>query len=197
MERTLDRTFDVGSNGRGPNGRLHHPIPPRRKLESAVLGMLLLLMAEAMLFAGMLGACLMMRGVGPWPPPDLPRLPWVVTAANTLALICSAFVLASGMQGPRRGRVLLAGFLGLFFCCVQATEWARMLHWRGVHGAYGGLFYTVIGTHALHVLGGVLALLWAAVKIGQPRDALRLKVCGMYWYFVVAVWPFIYAMVYH
>jgi cytochrome c oxidase subunit 3 len=154
-------------------------------------------MAEAMLFAGMLGACLMMRGVGPWPPPDLPRLPWPVTVANTLALICSAFVLASGMQGPRRGRVLIAGFLGLFFCSVQASEWARMLNWRGVHGAYGGLFYTVIGTHALHVLGGVLALLWAAVKIGQPRDALRLKVCGMYWYFVVAVWPFIYAMVYH
>ena len=36
-----------------------------------------------------------------------------------------------------------------------------------------------------------------AGTMDRPGADLRLRVCGMYWYFVVAVWPVIYGLVYH
>ncbi|MCL6554702.1 MAG: cytochrome c oxidase subunit 3, partial [Firmicutes bacterium] len=67
-------------------------------------------------------------------------------------------------------------------------------------GAYGATFYTLIGAHAVHVLG---ALIWLAVttrrlargRLLGPRPA-ALRACAFYWHFVVALWPVLYVSVY-
>ena len=170
----------------------------RPKLESSIVAMVLVLMAETMLFAGLIGACVMMRGRAMvWPPVDLPRLAWWVTIATTSALLSSAVILASQGLAARRSSVLLTAFMGAVFFGVQAIEWTRMLKWNGARGVYAGVFFSLIGVHGLHVLAGVIALTWAGWTMGRPGDALRLKVCGMYWYFVVAVWPVLYVIIYH
>src|SRR4029450_3339315 len=77
---------------------------PRPVIPSAVLGMLIFVGTEVMLFAGMISAFLILRATaaGAWPPPGQPRLPLEETAINTLALLASGFMLWRG--GPRLPR---------------------------------------------------------------------------------------------
>ena len=173
--------------------------PAATRIESAVLAIVLLLMAESMLFAGLLTACALVRSraVGLWPPIDLPRFPWPVTLATTFALLATVPLVSFGRAYRRQPLLLAATSLGGVFLAVHGLEWVRMLSRSSVAGSYGAIFYCLVGVHALHVLGGLVALSWATCTMHHPNTAVRLKVCGMYWYFVVAVWPVIYAMVYH
>ena len=55
---------------------------------NAWLGVLMLLGAEAMFFAGLIGAYIVFRvGSAIWPPPFQPRLPVGVTGVNTGILL--------------------------------------------------------------------------------------------------------------
>jgi heme/copper-type cytochrome/quinol oxidase subunit 3 len=67
-------------------------------------------------------------------------------------------------------------------------------------GIYGTTFYTLIGTHAAHVLGALvwLAITLALVARGRFRQGAAgpLRACAIYWHFVVALWPILYVAVY-
>ena len=198
----------VGFGGGGP------PPPPIRPTvpvgSNAWLATIMLLGAETMFFAGLIGAFLVFRIGSPvWPPPFQPRLPLEVTGVNTLVLLASAFTIVRAMRAGRRGdrrRVaqLLSwtALLGTTFLFIQGLEWVRLIHFglTASSSVYGGLFYTLIGFHGLHVFG---ALIWLAVvwlklgaSVSQAKTKIRLQTCGMYWIFVVALWPVLYGLVY-
>ncbi len=182
----------------------------RTALPNAVIGMLMFLGTEAMLFAGFISALLVLRAnSGQWPPADQPRLPVTVTAVNTLILLASGFTIARALRAIRAGRteqlswwLWATALLGTIFLSVQGAEWIRLINY-GLHvssGIYGATFYTLIGCHTLHVLGGVillLAVLWRAVH-GRytARAHVAVEVCRLYWTFVVGVWPLLYVLVY-
>jgi heme/copper-type cytochrome/quinol oxidase subunit 3 len=179
-------------------------------VSNARLGMAIFLSFEAMLFAGLIGAFLMFRmGSAFWPPPGQPRLPIAVTWVNTAILLFSGYTMRSALGAARIGdpRALgsaLSGtaLLGTLFLAVQGTEWLRLIR-HGLTmqaGIYGATFYTLIGFHGLHVLGAVIWL--AIVRLGMRRGRLAaggwvgVELCGMYWYFVVALWPILFGLVY-
>jgi heme/copper-type cytochrome/quinol oxidase subunit 3 len=165
---------------------------------------------DIMLFAGLLFAFWVLRLAAPaWPPPLQPRLPLGVTAFNTLILLASAAAMAAavrGLRGRDRARLLrglaAAALLGGFFLLIQGYEWSRLIGFglTVTSGAYGGLFYTLIGAHAVHVvtalcwLGATLAMAWGG-RFSATRAA-RVDACALYWYFVVALWPVLYVFVY-
>ena len=166
---------------------MRRPDDPEPPVPNAVLGVVLLIGAEAMMFAALISAYLIYRigGGGPWPPPGQPRLPLGVTAANT------AVLLGSGLLVWRRR--LLPGFLlGLLFLAVQGSEWIRLLGYglRITRDIYGATFYTLVGLHAAHVLAG---LVWLGVSLAR-RTGGRLS--RIYWAFVVLLWPALFALVY-
>ncbi len=220
------------------------PFRPRPKnrenlVSDAVLGMILFVFVEIMLFAGFISAFVIIkaRAVGSvWPPPNQPRLPVAETAFNTTALIASGIVLliahrmflkgeASGDGGVSAGsgrtasrafagmspgvrgllsrpvgRLLMAAtLLGGTFVALQGVEWVALIR-EGLtitSSTYGALFYTIIGAHAAHAVAAILALAWAAVRLGRgtlTRDVL--SAVAIFWYFVVLVWPFLYVVVY-
>lgn len=178
-------------------------------LESGVIGMVLFLFTEAMIFAALISAFLVlkMRAVA-WPPPGQPRLPVVVTGFNTLVLLASAYtmiravdVLRSGRGGAARWLQATAA-LGILFLLVQGFEWARLVGFglTGASSVYGATFYAIVGIHAIHVLAAVIVL---AVSLSRARRGVYtsdshggLVVCRMYWVFVVAVWPVLYLLLY-
>ena len=172
--------------------------------------MLFFLSAETMFFAGLISAFFVLRlSAAVWPPPLQPRLPVLVTGLNTLILLASSVAMIAALRAGRRGdrralveRLAATAALGALFLAVQGYEWARLIHYglTVTSGAYGATFYTLIGTHAVHVLG---ALVWLGATLalaarGRFVDgrASGLRACATYWHYVVALWPILYVMVY-
>ncbi len=179
-------------------------------VSNARLAMVIFLGAEAMLFAGLISAFLVFRfGNGMWPPLGQPLLPIGVTLINTAILLSSAFTMRRARQAIAKGQrskflqsLLLTVILGSTFLAIQGSEWGRLIKFGLTlsAGVYGSTFYTLIGMHAAHVTAAVL---WLLVVLWRGRvgafSANRhtvVELCSMYWYFVVAVWPILFVLVY-
>ncbi len=198
-----------GPNGDGSGDR-RAPEPAFSAPDAARIAMLVFLAAEAMLFAGFIAAFLVFRlGAPVWPPPFQPRLPLGATGLNTLVLLASGLTMRkavrTGRGADRLGFVIGLGAtaaLGAAFVAVQGSEWSRLVAFglTPASGVYGGMFYVLIGAHGAHVLG---ALAWlaglgaraAAARAAEPVVA-HAAVFALYWYFVVALWPVLYVLVY-
>ncbi|MFQ5898702.1 MAG: heme-copper oxidase subunit III [Candidatus Methylomirabilia bacterium] len=213
-----DLRADIGRIPTGPppevgggDDRPPQPEPERKPvIENAKLGMLMFLGAETMFFGGLIAAFLVMRlGAPAWPPPAQPRLPVAVTGLNTLVLLASSFTLARALRAIRRGDqaglcrgLAWTAALGAIFLGVQGYEWGRLVTFGLTlsSGLYGATFYTLIGTHGFHVLAALvtLSVVWLLAKRGQftARNYLGASVSGMFWHYVVALWPILYTLVY-
>lgn len=187
------------------------PVRPNMPIGSnAWLGVLMLLGAEAMFFAGLIGAYIVFRvSSAIWPPPFQPRLPVGVTGVNTAILLLSAVTMRFSLKSMRAGDLgrsirclTVTSALGVIFLAIQGYEWLQLIHFGLTvsSSVYGGLFYTLIGFHALHVAGGLIWLLavFILAKRGRfsPERHVALQTGGMYWTFVVALWPILYGLVY-
>ncbi|MSP41570.1 MAG: heme-copper oxidase subunit III [Deltaproteobacteria bacterium] len=187
------------------------PVRPRAPLAAnAWLAVLMFLGAEAMFFAGLIGAYLVFRIGAPfWPPPFQPRLPVILTGMNTLILLSSAWTmnraLRAGQQNQQAALIRYLGvtaLLGSLFLAVQGFEWLELIRFGLTvsSSVYGGLFYTLIGFHGAHVLGALVWLgvvfIWARQGRYSKANHIGLQTCRMYWNFVVALWPILYGLVY-
>lgn len=184
-------------------------LPRERVVTNGVMGMVLFVFAEAMMFSGFISAHIISRRSalpGTWPPIDQPRLPAAATAFNTGALLLSGALLFVASRAVRRGarpaaERWLGGSiaLGVMFVGLQGAEWARLLA-QGVtvsSSLVGSYFYLIVGAHALHAVAalGFLASAWLAVRSGRRVDS-RLGAARVFWYFVVLLWPVLYWKVY-
>jgi cytochrome c oxidase subunit 3 len=149
------------------------PMPAAQgRMPSAVLGMILFVAMETMLFSGMIGAYIVMRNMNTvWPPMNAPRLNLATGAIATLIIVFSNLALAAAgwlgrpagstenpdAQARRRhrahGAIFVALLLGLVFSLMQAQEW-RLFLYQGLTG-YGvdmipapeGGFFTLLRWH--------------------------------------------------
>lgn len=182
--------------------------PVRRVLvPSGVLAMLVFVITEIMFFAGMISAFVIAEAGSPlpWPPPGQPRLPIEETAVNSLVLLASGVVLfyagrvfAKRPQAARRP-FLIAMLLGAFFVVFQGLEWVALMR-EGLTvttSTHGSFFYLIVGTHGLHAIVALTALLYVYGKMlrGQATSSM-IWTAQVFWYFVVGVWPTLYYQVY-
>ncbi len=181
------------------------PRPPPI-LPSPVLGMVIFVIAEMMMFAGLISAFAIVKaGALGWPPPGQPRLPVEATAFNTAVLIASAVFLfvANGRYGRDRERakppLFAAMGLGAFFVAFQGYEWVSLIR-QGLtltSSNHGSFFYLIVGMHGLHAICGLAVLGRSAFKLSRGRLApSSFAATQVFWYFVVGLWPVLYAMVY-
>lgn len=183
-----------------------------RAVETGIIGMTLFLFAEAMFFAGLVSAHVVLRSGQPsWPPPGQPRLPLGLTLANTVVLLASGAAVWRAAasfperMGPASRAMAVGAFLGVLFLAVQGLEWARLVAFglTTSSGVYGATFYALVGAHAVHVLAALVVLLIAARRMARaarddrPDDArVAFTLSRMFWLFVVGVWPVLYLVVY-
>ena len=179
-------------------------------ISSAMLAVMMVIASEMMLFSGLIGTFLVYRMQSAfWTPPALPRLPIAVTWVNTFVLLSSAVTMTLALRAVHQSRqrltrrYLIATLaLGMTFLAVQGSEWVRLVA-HGLKlssGMYGGTFYLLIGCHGAHVTAGVIWLacvVWFAMR-GRynARNAHAIELCAVYWYFVCAVWPLLFGLVY-
>jgi cytochrome c oxidase subunit 3 len=210
----LDESPSVSATKRPGFASGDPPEPPVRPnvmvIDNARLAVMMFLGAEAMFFAGLIGAFIVFRvAAAVWPPSFQPRLPVFVTGVNTVILLISALTMRMGLRAIRSNDsamliryLALTAALGGIFLAIQGYEWVGLIHFGLTvsSSVYGSLFYTLIGAHAVHVLG---ALAWLGVVLLQAKNGrftaakhTGLQTCAMYWNFVVALWPVLYGLVY-
>ncbi len=179
------------------------------KSADPTLAVLIFIGSEAMLFAGLLSAFLVSRASAPfWPPANQPRLPLAITGLNTGLLVLSGLtmwrVLPFLRQHDKTGAMHWMGatiVLGVLFLAVQGSEWAGLISFglTMTSSLYGGMFYLIVGAHALHLVVAIAVLLFVAARVWRGRyevDFRGVVACSVYWSFVVILWPIIYALVY-
>jgi heme/copper-type cytochrome/quinol oxidase subunit 3 len=198
---------DGDSNGHWRDGG----VPGVDRIALVRFGMILFIIVEAMTFAGLITAFLSIKSsLEPWPPVGQPRYPVETTAINTALLLASGLAMLLFRRSWRRsgksfGRLtlllLVTAVLGALFLVLQGVEWARLISYglTVTSSVYGSIFYVLIGFHGVHVLGAVS---WLGITCGRavakkfPQGMLSLEAVGIFWYFVVLVWPVLYGVVY-
>jgi len=168
----------------------------------AALGVWVALTPIVMLFLAFVSAFIVRRGLGEgWSAIRLPALIWV----NTAMLLVSSFTLELARRAARRGRRDVGWMgrtllLGAMFLAGQTIAWKQLLGSGMSLGLnpYGSFFYLLTGCHAVHLAGGLVALVGAVL---WPKDGTRklsragaIRVSAIYWHFMTIVWVGIVAL---
>ena len=184
-------------------------VPPRQTpvVDNAVVGTIIFVVTEVMLFAGLISGLAIVKAgtVGPWPPPNQPRLPIEATAFNTAMLLASGVVLFLAQRAYKRRPISartplgVAIGLGAFFVVFQGVEWVRLIE-EGLtitSGSLGGFFYLIVGMHALHAVAAIIAMgvMWLRLVRLELAPG-PFQAAQIFWYFVVGLWPILYLQVY-
>ena len=149
------------------------------------------------------------------------QLPWLLLAVNTVLLLLSSVT----MEGARRDITRQAALapvksipgvslgneksfpwlwvtvvLGLGFFAGQFLAWGE-LHRRGFYvdtNPSSSFVYLLTATHAVHLAGGMIALLWATLawRSRKPIEArsIMVDITAWYWHFMAVLWLYVFAL---
>jgi cytochrome c oxidase subunit 3 len=187
---------------------LHPPEAHRSsRVEPAVLGMLLFIASEIMLFGSFFTAYFFVRvnGNAEWPLPPF-ELPKFVAGVNTAILVTSSFTIHWALQSIKRGNraglqagLVLTLALGVTFLLTQIREYSRV-GFAPHDGAFGTIFYGLTGLHGAHVFVGLTLLTFATIRAFRGHFSAAhhsgVEVPGIYWHFVDVMWIVVYTTVY-
>ena len=186
-----------------------HPPEAHRssRVEPQLLGMLLFIISEVMIFGAFFTALFFIRVVNadPWPATGT-ELPVAVAGVNTAILLSSSltmhWALTSIKQGNRFG--LKAGILSTFllgstFLFIQINEYAH-IGFAPQDSAQASIFYGLTGLHGCHVFIGLTLLAMVTVRSFRghfsPEEHRGVEVPGIYWHFVDVMWIIVFTTVY-
>ncbi len=172
-----------------------------------VLAVIMVIIVEMMFFGGLISAYILARtSQVEWPPADQPRLPVAITFTNLLVLLLSGFFMyrfqKNFTSGAARKFLYAAMTTGFIFFMVQGFEWMRLLLFgiKAPHSLFTSFFYTLIGLHGLHVLAGLILLIYLGKYLNKPASQEQKKAVAdavsYFWYFVVLLWPVLYYLTY-
>jgi cytochrome o ubiquinol oxidase subunit 3 len=177
--------------------------------ERTLFGFWLYIMSDCLLFASLFATFIVLRN-NTWGGPaggDLFSLPFVL--GETLILLTSSFVCGLAVLALYRGSkqwalagLILTGLLGAAFIALEVSEFARFVHegasWQ--RSGFLSAFFTLVGTHGLHVCAGLLWLIVLISAIWQRGineiTFRRTLLFSLFWHFLDIVWIFIFSIVY-
>ena len=189
---------------------VHHGPPPAHRssrVEPQLLGMLLFIISEVMVFGAFFTAYFFIRVAAgdPWPAPGM-ELPVAVAGVNTAILWSSSFTMHWAQESIKKGNrfglkagILTTFLLGSTFLFIQINEYAN-IGFAPQDGAQQTIFYSLTGLHGAHVLIGLLLLLFVTIRSFRghytPEEHRGVEVPGIYWHFVDVMWLIVYSTVY-
>ena len=174
----------------------------------------LLLAIETSMFGILIATYFYLRQNFPlWPPPvaqltatlrPLPELTY--GTANTILLVLSCIPMIFTDRSARRGDKR-ASEIGLVICaiCGLAAIVLRSFEFSAVYfrwdsNAYGSVVWFMLGMHLLHLLvlttETVLLGIWVFKREYDMKHRVDIVTVAVYWYWVVAIWLLLYAIIY-
>jgi len=176
---------------------------------ATLLGFWIYLMTDALLFGGIFsvfGVLSTAYAGGPIPREifDLP-----LVAVNTGLLLVSSITYGFGMLEMEAGRIralqawlLVTFLLGASFVGIELYEFSHLIA-EGAgpqRSAFLSSFFTLVGTHGLHVTVGLIWIATMLVQVGKrgliPENKRRLLCLSLFWHFLDIVWIGVFTFVY-
>jgi cytochrome c oxidase subunit III len=177
-------------------GAVARAVARRRALPAAVWGMLVLIASEIMLFACFIASYFYLRfHDAHWPPPGVPEPRLVVPIVMLAVLVSTSLPMQLASRAVRAGRLAATRLFLLWALVVQAGYFAYELHdyrdqlhhFDATSGAYGSIYFTLLGADHAHVLLGILFDLWLGWKLVRGLTAYRAnatQAIAWYWHAV-------------
>ncbi len=181
----------------------HHPEG------STMLGFWLYLMSDCLIFAVLFAThAVLGRNYAAGPSPaDLFDLPLV--AINTAMLLLSSITYGLAMLQMERNAKMetifwlgVTGLFGLTFLGLELYEFYHLIQEGAGPGrsAFLSSFFTLVGTHGLHVTFGIIWLVTMMVQVKMhgliPENRRRLMCLSMFWHFLDVIWIGVFSFVY-
>ena len=198
-----------GPNGNGSRRKGGFPDPDSRANRYRI-GMWVGLASVAMMFTSLSSAYIVRyASANDWVPLAIPRVMFVSTLLiliSSVTLEIARRKLKQSVQPAYTRYLLLTVLLGLAFLVAQLFSW-RQLAGQGIYlssNPHSSFFYLLTGAHAVHLLGGLLALtfLWLRSQRKVIEGALVAKrqaatdAVTIYWHFMDGLWIYLFLLLF-
>jgi cytochrome c oxidase subunit 3 len=153
-----------------------------------------------MMFAGLTSAYIVKRNQVNWTSFELPSMFWF----STLAILASSATLVMAHNAFKqremakyRNLVVTTLVLGILFISLQVVGFQQL--WaEGItlqKNVSFSFLYVIVSLHALHVIGGVIALIVLFTKAFSSKvrnyNIVPIEVISTYWHFVDVLWIYL------
>ncbi len=153
-----------------------------------------------MMFAGLTSAFIVKSNFTNFRLEEFPKVFWFSTAVILLSSLTVQWAVRSLKDREMlryRLMIALTALLGFAFVALQwmgfEQLWAQNIRFKG--GNAGQFLYVLFGLHALHVLGGVVALAVMLYKAfaGKVKvySSVGIEIMSVYWHFVDLLWIYL------
>ncbi|MGA0572054.1 cytochrome o ubiquinol oxidase subunit III [Variovorax sp. VNK109] len=199
-------TLDPQGNGAPPvfyDTGDHHPP------SSTYLGFWLYLMSDCLIFAVLFAVYAVLGRSYAAGPSGADLFNLKIVAVNTGLLLLSSITYGFAMLAMLKNRLpqvlgwlAVTGVLGLGFVSLEIYEFVELIHEGAGPGrsAFLSSFFTLVGTHGLHVSFGIVWLVTLMLqlrKTGLTSANKRRLVClSMFWHFLDLIWIGVFSFVY-
>ena len=132
-----------------------------------------------------------------------------LVAINTAFLLLSSITFGFAMLQKQQKNVkgtltwlAITGLLGLAFLVVELYEFHHLIHEGAgpTRSAFLSSFFTLVGTHGLHVTFGLIWLVTLMIQISKhgliEANVRRINCLSMFWHFLDVVWVGVFTFVY-
>ena len=183
--------------------REHHPE------NGTLLGFWIYLMSDCLIFASLFATYAVLGRNYAGGPTGAELFDLTLIAINTGFLLLSSITFGFAMisaqakkAGATIGWMAVTGLLGAAFLSLELYEFFHLIH-EGAGPSRSGFltaFFSLVGTHGLHVLFGFIWLVTLMVQLVKhglsPENFRRLQCLSLFWHFLDVVWIFVFTFVY-
>jgi cytochrome o ubiquinol oxidase subunit III len=173
------------------------------------LGFWVYLMSDCLIFACLFAAYGVLGREYAGGPSAAQVLELPVVALNTTLLLFSSITygfavleMQQNRRGPMMAWLIVTGLLGAGFIALELTEFSHLISIGAgpQRSAFLSSFFTLVGTHGLHVTCGLIWLVVLLVQVSKkgliPANKRRLMCLSMFWHFLDVVWVGVFSFVY-
>ena len=203
---TIDRAPTVVptefARGRGGGG-------PAPKRVVVAYGFWIFILSDMIMFSALFAAYAVLRGNTAGGPTGADLFNLRNVFIETMCLLFSSYTCGLGALSAERRHparfLIFAAFtfvLGAAFLTIEVTEFAGMVA-KGAgpsRSAFLSAFFTLVGTHGIHVASGLIALIYLVAQViakGLPAAVLRRLLCwSLFWHALDIVWVGVFTLVY-
>ncbi|MCP1136182.1 cytochrome o ubiquinol oxidase subunit III [Paenibacillus polysaccharolyticus] len=173
------------------------------------LGFWIYLMTDVMIFGTFFATYIVLRNNtdgGPGPS-ELFELSGIIV--STFILLTSSYTcglaLLSMNRGDKKGLIkwlVITAMFGVIFVGLEISEFIHLVHEGATIGtsAFLSAFYTLVGTHGIHVVVGIVWMIAVMIQISKkgltPVTRRKVNIISLFWHFLDVVWIFVFTIVY-